>query len=236
MISKNKFILKDFTASVVGCSVMGIGKIENQDSVEIRKTEDKLIIVVADGLGSASYSKEGAEKAVKVTADLLEKNSYENFSERLLDLWKENLQGNLNQYDTTIKFICINSTQIVVGGIGDGWIALRNENEIKSYVSNGEFSNQTDTILSTDLKNKFWINKFNINEYSTMIIATDGFSEDINKEDGFEFLKQAENEIKINIGKFADDLEKTLCNWPVQTNRDDKTVVFVLLTKEDINE
>ena len=66
-----------------------------------------------------------------------------------------------------------------------------------------------------------------------MIIATDGFSEDINKEDSFEFLKQAENEIKEDIGIFATDLEETLSNWPVQTNRDDKTVVFVVLTKED---
>ena len=58
IISKDKYILKNCVAHIVGCSVMGSGKIENQDSIEIRQTNDSLIVVVADGLGSAAYSKE----------------------------------------------------------------------------------------------------------------------------------------------------------------------------------
>lgn len=233
IISKDKYILKNCVAHIVGCSVMGSGKIENQDSIEIRQTNDSLIVVVADGLGSAAYSKEGSEKAVKITADILTQKCYENLSEKILSLWKENLQGNLNQYDTTIKFIQITNEKIIVGGVGDGWIALKNNNDIKSFVVENSFSNQTDSILSIGLDKKFWTEGFDSKEYDTMIIATDGFSEDINKEDAFEFLKQAENEIKEDIGIFATDLEETLSNWPVQTNRDDKTVVFVVLTKED---
>ena len=233
IISKDKYILKNCVAHIVGCSVMGSGKIENQDSIEIRQTNDSLIVVVADGLGSAAYSKEGSEKAVKITADKLTQKCYENLSEKILSLWKENLQGNLNQYDTTIKFIQITNEKIIVGGVGDGWIALKNNNDIKSFVVENSFSNQTDSILSIGLDKKFWIEEFDSKEYDTMIIATDGFSEDINKEDAFEFLKQAENEIKEDIGIFATDLEGTVSNWPVQTNRDDKTVVFVVLTKED---
>lgn len=233
IISKDKYILKNCIAHIVGCSVMGNGKIENQDSVEIRQTNNSLIIVVADGLGSAAYSKEGSEKAAKITADILALKNYENLSEKILTLWKKNLQGHINQYDTTIKFIQITNGKIIVGGVGDGWIALKNNNDVKSFVVENSFSNQTDSILSIGLDKKFWIQEFNSNEYDTMIIATDGFSEDINKEQSFEFLKQAENEIKANIENFATDLEETLINWPVQTNRDDKTVVFVVLTKED---
>lgn len=233
IISKDKYILKNCVAHIVGCSVMGSGKIENQDSVEVRQTNDSLIIVVADGLGSAAYSKEGSEKAVKITADILTQKCYENLPEKILSLWKENLQGNINQYDTTIKFIQITNEKIIVGGVGDGWIALKNNNDIKSFVVENSFSNQTDSILSIGLDKKFWIEEFDLKEYDTMMIATDGFSEDINKEDTFEFLKQAENEIKEDIEIFATDLEETLSNWPVQTNRDDKTVVFVVLTKED---
>ena len=233
IISKDKYILKNCVAHIVGCSVMGNGKIENQDSVEIRQTNDSLIVVVADGLGSAAYSKEGSEKVVKIAADILAQKCYENLSEKILSLWKENLQGNIIQYDTTIKFIQITNEKIIVGGVGDGWIALKNNNDIKSFVVENSFSNQTDSILSIGLDKKFWIKEFDSKEYDTMIIATDGFSEDINKEDTFEFLKQAENEIKDDIGIFATDLEETLSNWPVQTNRDDKTVVFVVLTKED---
>ena len=233
IISKDKYILKNCVAHIVGCSVMGSGKIENQDSIEIRQTNDSLIVVVADGLGSAAYSKEGSEKVVKIATDILAQKCYENLSEKILSLWKENLQGNINQYDTTIKFIQITNEKIIVGGVGDGWIALKNNNDIKSFVVENSFSNQTDSILSIGLDKKFWIEEFDSKEYDTMIIATDGFSEDINKEDTFEFLKQAENEIKEDIEIFATDLEETLSNWPVQTNRDDKTVVFVVLTKED---
>lgn len=233
IISKDKYILKNCVAHIVGCSAMGNGKIENQDSVKIRQTSDSLIVVVADGLGSAAYSKEGSEKAVKITADILAQKDYENLSEKILSLWKENLQGNINQYDTTIKFIQITNEKIIVGGVGDGWIALKNNDAIKSFIVENSFSNQTDSILSIGLDKKFWIEEFNINEYDTTIIATDGFSEDINKEDAFEFLKQSGNEIKKDIDIFAIDLEETLSNWPVQTNRDDKTVVFIVLTKED---
>ena len=188
IISKDKYILKNCVAYVVGCSVMGNGKIENQDSVEIRQTNDSLIIVVADGLGSAAYSKEGSEKAVKITADILAQKNYENLSEKILSLWKENLQGHINQYDTTIKFIQITNEKIIVGGVGDGWIALKNNSDVKSFVVENSFSNQTDSILSIGLDKKFWIQEFNSNKYNTMIIATDGFSEDINKEEAFEFL------------------------------------------------
>ena len=130
IISKDKYILKSCVVHIVGCSVMGNGKIENQDSVEIRQTNDSLIIVVADGLGSAAYSKEGSEKAVKITADILAQKDYENLSEKILSLWKENLQGHINQYDTTIKFIQITNEKIIVGGVGDGWIALKNNSDV----------------------------------------------------------------------------------------------------------
>lgn len=236
IIAQDKIVLKDCIVHVIGCTVMGKGKIENQDSVEIRQVENGLIIAVADGLGSAAYSKEGSEKAVKITADILSENNLENFAERLLSLWKNGLQGNINQYDTTIKFIYVKASKIMVGGIGDGWIALKNQNGLESCVAASEFSNQTDSILSTNLKDKFWVKEFNVNDVSSMVIATDGFSEDIDKENGFQFLSQVENEMREKNKAFAYELDNTLRNWPVETNKDDKTVVFVVLTKENIHE
>ena len=50
--------------TIISCSVMGEGKIENQDSFEIYHDENQIIVVVADGLGSAIYSKEGSSKIV----------------------------------------------------------------------------------------------------------------------------------------------------------------------------
>ena len=103
-------------------------------------------------------------------------------------------------------------------------------------MATSEFSNQTDSILSTNLKDKFWAKEFNVNDVGSMVIATDGFSEDIDKENGFQFLSQVENEMREKSKAFADELDNTLRNWPVETNKDDKTVVFVVLTKENIHE
>ena len=71
ILQKDKYSFTNYAIYVVACSVMGKGKIENQDSVEIRKMNNGLIVAVADGLGSASYSKEGSECAVKVVSELL---------------------------------------------------------------------------------------------------------------------------------------------------------------------
>ena len=229
ILQKDNHSFANYEISVVACSVMGKGKIENQDSVEIRKTNNGLIVVVADGLGSASYSKEGSERAVKVVADLLSSNDLSNFPEKLIKLWKEKLEGNIYQYDTTVKFIYLNIDKVYVGGIGDGWIALKCENDVESFTVKSEFSNQTDSILSMDLKNKFWIKELKLEDYYSMLISTDGFSEDIDKENSYEFLTQVETEIKSDINSFSVDLDNTLSNWPVETNKDDKTVVFIVI-------
>ena len=62
--------------SVVSCSVMGEGKIENQDSLKIYHDENQIIIVVADGLGSAIYSKEGSSKIVSIATKEIIRNSF----------------------------------------------------------------------------------------------------------------------------------------------------------------
>lgn len=236
ILQKEKYSFTNYAIYVVACSVMGKGKIENQDSVEIRKMNNGLIVAVADGLGSASYSKEGSECAVKVVAELLSREDLANLSEKIFKLWREKLEGNIYQYDTTIKFIYINAGKLYVGGVGDGWIALKGKNDVESFTVKNEFSNQTDSLLSIDLRNKFWIRELKLEDYYSMLIATDGFSEDIDKENGYEFLKQVEAEIKNDIDGFTVDLDNTLSNWPVETNKDDKTVVFIVISKEGIYE
>lgn len=231
ILLRDKYLYEKNIISVVACSVMGKGKIENQDSVEIKKISNGLIVAVADGLGSAAYSKEGSERAVKILVELLYGNNFTNLPEKLIKEWKEKFEGNINQYDTTIKFVYINSKRIYIGGIGDGWIALKGKNNVESFTEKSEFSNQTDSILSIDLKTKFWIKELKLEEYSSILISTDGFSEDIDKENSFEFLKQVEAEITNDINNFSIDLDNSLSNWPVETNKDDKTVVFIVISQ-----
>lgn len=45
-------------------------------------------------------------------------------------------------------------------------------------------------------------------------------------------LKEIECELNENENTFIDEMQQTLENWPVKTNKDDKTVVFINVTKE----
>ncbi len=214
--------------SVVSCSVMGEGKIENQDSLKIYHDENQIIIVVADGLGSAIYSKEGSSKIVSIATRILAERS--DLSEVAFDIqaeWKNGLEGNLNLYDTTVKFIKITETEVLFGGVGDGWIALKTSNNLIDMVSSNSFSNQTDTILSFDLKTKFRTQTIESNLFQSALISTDGFSEDIDKENGEAFLMAVSDQITADAEAFKCEIEETLTHWPVETNRDDKTVVFI---------
>lgn len=225
---KETVTIGDYSYCVIACSVMGGGKIENQDSYEIYYDDSQLIVAVADGLGSATYSKEGSSKIVQLLIDVLkEKVEDSKIPFELFQRWKIAVKGNLNLYDTTIKFVWINNETIKYGGVGDGWIALNTKDELVSLCSSNTFSNQTDSILSFDLKTKF-INK-DISERCVLnlLISTDGFSEDIEKENGKAFMDDIYEQVKRDSLSFEKDIRNTLDNWPVESNKDDKTVVFI---------
>lgn len=214
--------------TIISCSVMGEGKIENQDNMRIYYDERQIIVVVADGLGSAIYSKEGSSIITSIACAMLAKSTdLSEFASELQAKWKSNLEGNLNLYDTTIKFIKITKEYVYYGGVGDGWIAFNTTDEFVDMTSSNSFSNQTDTILSFDLQNKFRINTMHTEKMRTALISTDGFSEDIDKENGEPFLSAVSDQLRIDSEAFKKEIEDTLSHWPVETNRDDKTVVFI---------
>ncbi len=187
-----------------------------------------MIITVADGLGSAPFSKEGSSKIVKLLIEIIkEEISYDNISLELLKRWKKSVTENLILYDTTIKFIHIKNGSVRYGGVGDGWIAFNTVNELISLTTTNNFSNQTDTILSFDLKNKFTINQIEENDVLNMLISTDGFSEDIDKDKGKALMDDVYNQVSTNSNAFEEDIINTLNNWPIESNKDDKTVIFV---------
>jgi len=233
---KREISVSNQTYSVIGCSVTGKDKTENQDSFNIYNDDSQIIVTVADGLGSAIFSKEGSSKIVKIAAELLAKSdSLQNLPLELLRKWKNSIEENLNLYDTTIKFIKIKDNTVFYGGIGDGWIAIKTDSNYYSLTAENVFSNQTESILSFDLKKKFNIGNIYNEKIRTILIATDGFSEDICKERGGDFLKNIEKEIMTNQGMFEQELKKTLNEWPV-INADDKTVVIIQNKGEKYNE
>lgn len=235
MVSENKkYRISNYNIAVLAFSVIGEGKVENQDSLKIYYDDRQLIVAVADGLGSAAYSKDGSNKIVKVAIDVLsEINDYKAIASEILKKWSEGIEGNLNQYDTTLKFIKITETDILYGGIGDGWIAFLTDTGLISLTADNEFSNQTDTILSFDLDKKFSLLKLSLSTVHSGLVSTDGFSEDIDKENADKMLEEIGNQLCVNEDAFICEMQQTLNCWPVKTNKDDKTVVFFNVTKEN---
>lgn len=213
--------------SVYAFSVMGEGKIENQDSFKIYSDENQVIIVVADGLGSAAYSKEGSQRITEVAIDILSNtDDFNGVYLNILNEWKKELEGNINQYDTTLKFLKIKNDMIVYGGVGDGWISIKSDKGLVNMVAENTFSNQTDSILSFNLKEKFNVNEYELGDNLVGLVSTDGFSEDMDKDNSFGLLDGIDKELASNEESFIEDTKNTLLNWPVETNRDDKTVVI----------
>lgn len=213
--------------SVYAFSVMGKGKIENQDSFKIYSDENQVIIVVADGLGSAAYSKEGSQRITEVAIEILSNtDDFNSLYLNILNDWKKELEGNINQYDTTLKFLKIKNDMIVYGGVGDGWISIKSDKGLVNMVAENTFSNQTDSILSFNLKEKFNVNEYELGDNLVGLVSTDGFSEDMDKDNSFGLLDGIDKELASNEESFIEDTKNTLLNWPVETNRDDKTVVI----------
>jgi serine/threonine protein phosphatase PrpC len=224
-----QFVSEPFSYSQIGFSVKGQGKEENQDRFQFFHNDECVIAVVADGLGSAIYSSHGAELICKITIDILRQTEpVSGIAIKIRNKWLENLRHKPAACDTTLKFVKVEREKAVVGGIGDGWIAFLSGEEYISIVTENSFANQTDTIMSSDLTSKFLVKEINLNdECGLFLIATDGFSEDIDKSQGQQFLKNIDASLKADAHDFCSKLEKTLNNWPVKTSADDKTVVLL---------
>ena len=223
-----EFVIGGYRYNVIGISVIGKKKIENQDSFLINSDESSLNIVVADGLGSAPFSKEGADHICRICIESLKNKLDSDAILKLKEDWKLSVKSDYEKYDTTIKFLRFTDKDITFGGVGDGWICIKNNGNIDSYEQPHTFSNQTDSILSIDLISKFTSKGSEAGKEVVALISTDGFSEDIDKNNLSELLNDIENGISDDVYSFAEEMENDLKNWPVETNCDDKTVVFVL--------
>lgn len=212
----------------VALTQKGRTKEENQDSFEVFDDGSQIVLAVCDGLGSAPKSGTGSSVAAKCVTEVISSGTeISQIYVKTFELWKERIGCDLNDYDTTCKFIHITDGAVKFGGVGDGWIAVRTSDGYHENVSDNIFSNQTDSLLSFDLKNAFRVTELEPAELETALISTDGFSEDIHKENGMPFLVEAAASMKEDPETFMKEMASNLENWPVETNLDDKTVIFI---------
>ena len=229
-----EYIIKDLVFNdekfvFIGFSNKGFEKNENQDRFLIRHDNKSVNICVADGLGSSKMSHIGAEQAVKTMSDVLQNSiGLDQLSFTFKQAWKENFSNEINMYDTTIRFFQLTSESINYGGIGDGVTLIKHDDFYIKDHNNNSFTNQTESVNSPTYSQEF--KKYSIPYYNlqAVMIATDGISEDIEEDQLENMLNIIINQILSDEDRFIKHMVQLIDSWPVKTNHDDKTVVFLV--------
>lgn len=233
-------------SKVVGYSQIGpshiINKIPNQDSYLCRKTKNYSLIVVSDGLGSKSFSHIGSKaacSAVLKATEVFVKNktttSIKDFFEMISIYWKNDLNNHKpEECSATCLFALATKNKVFIGRLGDGMICAigkdSDKDKIFSDSKNGSFSNETYSLTNSYLLNLWEFESLAIEEYTSILISTDGISTDLLPGSEIEFSKDLINSIhnKIYFSK-RKILSKLMKNWPVPKHSDDKTIAIMEL-------
>ncbi len=223
-----------------GISVIGPmhikNDIPNQDSWMSRQYNWGNVIVVSDGLGSKPHSDFGSKiacKAVFEGAKIYQKKLDSKISDILRFIHAYWLVEITPFRASDCSATCLFAIQIeeilILGQLGDGIIIANDKANKKSIILNenkeDSFSNITHS-LTEDFNLKHWqIRVLNINDYKSILLCTDGISDDLILGEEIEFSKSLSKEFcNMNKKERAHKLKRMLETWPVPMHSDDKTI------------
>lgn len=210
--------------------------IENQDAYEYRRDENgNYALIVADGVSSCQNSKTGAELACKTVCNLLpviaSKTEYE-IKELVFSSWKKNLNGQWDDFGTTLNFFYLIGEKILIGKIGDGAIITKIGAEHYVIADNNDFHSSETFAFGEKLpKEAFYLKSFEIkNESVYAILMTDGIFNELEEKHIENFtnyvISNIENEhFVIELEEWFENLDKR--------NGDDKTIMIYKLEKKN---
>ena len=216
--------------------IKGPEKKELQDALGIINQKHFSLLVVADGVGSATHSEFGAKKAVDAVQKAvlewrkLEKNDTKVLIQLIHFYWNL-LIGDSNfekkECSTTCLFTYINkeNNTILLGQLGDGLVLLKTKGEAVFLKSTDDY-NFTKSLGSSKSYNDWNIKQTDFDsEDFNLIITTDGISEDLVENKEVEFAeKLVVSMLKIKRNKRNGYLYQLLKNWPTKYHTDDKTI------------
>ena len=212
---------------VTGLSAKGSNDKPNQDSFGLGYDGKCLIVAVADGLGSSTHSDVGSRIAVETTLNILAKYSIQDVWEQIFQSWSSQIAGPLNQFDTTCKFVRIDGSKITLGNIGDGWFGMKTCEGYSELKNQNIFTNCTQTICSIKDGLSPYFAELGMRDVESIALSTDGFSEDFDFNSRQSLLLDMMAEISIDDCDIYGDLDNFINNWPIISNQDDKTIIFV---------
>lgn len=230
---------------VWGVSVRGTAHayrgLPNQDAFLIRKTQNGVTAVVADGLGSKPYADVGAQQACRAAVRAIK--TFENrsdiaFSDLLMliqSYWISALTAYpASKCSATCLFLYVTDTDITAARLGDGMICLLGKNAADSVVLTDEkedsFANATDCLTSEHILSKWEIKKYERSLFTSAVICTDGIASDLQDGAHRDFVRELTiQSVQKSVYKNRSDAKKWLTAWPVTGSGDDKTLIFMEL-------
>tara|TARA_B100000963_G_scaffold279659_1_gene248126 strand:- start:9150 stop:9920 length:771 start_codon:yes stop_codon:yes gene_type:complete len=161
-----------------------------QDRTYYLKNENLNVMVLADGAGSAKFSKIGAAIITKFTANFINENfdyclknvNKKKFKDEFIkkclneiNLFKKNGHS-INDYASTLLFVAQKDENFFFGHIGDGGIGLKQGKKIEliSAPENGETANSTFFITSDDAKHRIRFKKGKLKKNNSFVLMSDG--------------------------------------------------------------
>lgn len=205
--------------------------IPNQDSYIVKEYSWGIIGVVCDGLGSKKYSHIGSRE---LTKSIVQASKIFDFSKDIKlfeplvrSLWTMNIDPyNQDETSTTLLFVIVKNKKIYIGRVGDGAIAIFGKTSSLIEEDKDSFTNYTtpfgrESLIGWKIYNEW--------EVDSVVLCSDGISEDIKKDKLLDFFeKYLLNYKDISSNKRTYEIKKWLENWPVRGHSDDKTIVAIV--------
>ena len=205
--------------------------IPNQDSFMVKKYSWGIVGVVCDGLGSKKYSHIGSKALVNTITKAAQLFDFEKdiklFEPLVRSLWDINIfPYTPNDTSTTLLFSIVKNKKVYIGRIGDGAIVVFGKKSILLEEDKDMFTNYT-TPFGRDQKIQWYI--FNDSEIDSIVMCSDGISEDLKKDKLLDFFQNyIDNYKTMQSNKRVYEVKQWLKNWPVRGHSDDKTIVALV--------
>lgn len=213
-----------------------------QDSHLFKYYSWGFVAVVSDGLGSKKYSQIGSSsvcKSVCKWANIWSKHKELCFNDILRFIYSDWVMRVSPKVPsdcacTVLICICIHNT-VFFAQLGDGMICF-NSNDDSTCPSdfivddkNDSFSNMTDAFSNTFDLNKFITKKIDAKYLKSIVMTTDGVSDDIKPNLRIDFTKSISEECCQNSSRKNNSmLKKMLIEWSVPKHSDDKTIIVII--------
>lgn len=213
----------------------------NQDAHALRLWKNRALCVVADGVGSAALSHEGARAICRLAVQFFSTLPAQaevdaSLLEQLQQQWVDSFsEGKIKDYATTCRLIYATTDAVHIANLGDGGTIVITSEDIFCHTcdKDNDFSNSTDALSGSN--GKWTVNSYPADQVRAVFAMTDGIYEDIDEDVKKTFAQDLHLSFQPLSSRMAHrEMQKVLRAWA--GSGDDKTIVALFRKEEHWDE